>query len=347
MNKQPQRYLFILMGALGDVVRGMYLVNSLKAAQPHAHITWLVEPACSGILKLHPAIDEIIVFNRPKGLAGIFEVRRELARRSFDVTLDLQRHAKSGLFSWFSQAPRRIGFHRKDAKECNWLFNTEYVDPQGEAISKIDHYQTFLTRLGLPRQSQLSSGLEGISLANVTAPWAEELRSAPYLGFILGSSWDSKDWPVEGYEGLLSMVPGGIVVFLADRSKIAMAERLERVPTRAKVVNLAGKTTLTELVALVRGARVLVGPDSGPGHIAGAVGTPHITLFGPTPWVRNAPRGSESLILTANVGCSPCKRRVCPGLGKVCMKLLQPEMVLEKVAGLMGWSWSPTSHQSS
>jgi hypothetical protein len=76
------------MGALGDVVRGMYLVNSIKASQPDAHITWLVEPACSGILKLHPAIDEIIVFNRPKGIAGVLEIRRELVKRSFDVTLD-------------------------------------------------------------------------------------------------------------------------------------------------------------------------------------------------------------------------------------------------------------------
>jgi len=338
VNSSPRRYLFILMGALGDVVRGMYLVNSIKSAEPDAHITWLVEPACSGILRLHPAIDDIIVFNRPKGFAGVLEVRRELAKRSFDITLDLQRHSKSGLFSWFSGAPRRIGFHRKDAKEFNWHFNTEYVEPQGEAISKIDHYHTFLDRLELPQPQELSSGLEGITLASTTASWAEELRTDNYVGFILGSSWDSKDWPVEGYEGLLSMIPSGTVVFLADKSKIAMAERLERVQTKARVVNLAGKTNLTELVALVRGARVLVGPDSGPGHIAGAVGTPHITLFGPTPWVRNAPRGSEELSLVANVGCSPCKRRVCPGLGKVCMKLIQPEMVLGKMSKFMGWA---------
>ncbi len=331
MSSNSRRYLFILMGALGDVVRGMYLVNSLKSAEPDAHITWLVEPACSGILKLHPAIDEILVFNRAQGLRGVLEVRRELAKRSFDVTLDLQRHAKSGLFSWFSGSPRRIGFHRKDAKEGNWIFNTEYVPQQGEAISKIEHYHTFLTYLGLAQPEKLSSGLEGITLEGVTAAWADELRLEPYIGFILGSSWDSKDWPVEGYEELLSMLPGGTVVFLADKSKIAMAERLEKIATKAKIVNLAGKTSLAELVALIEGARVLVGPDSGPGHIAGAVGTPHITLFGPTPCVRNAPRGSEALTLTANVGCAPCKRRVCPGLGKVCMKLLRPEMVLEKM----------------
>jgi len=332
VNSAQTRYLIVLMGALGDVVRGMYLVNSIKAAQPGAHITWLVEPGCAGILKLHPAIDEIIVFNRPRGFLGVFELKRLLAKHSFDVTLDLQRHSKSGLFSWLSRAPRRIGFHRRDTKEGNWIFNNEFVEPQGESISKIDHYQTFLAPLGLPIPDSLSSGLEGITLREVGAPWVDELRGNDYIGVILGSSWDSKDWPVESYQELLMQIPQGRVVLLADRSKIEMAERLMRVETQAQIINLAGKTNLRELVALVRGAKVLVGPDSGPGNIAGAVGTPHITLFGPTPAVRNAPRGSEDLALTANVGCAPCKRRVCPGLGKICMKLIRPEMVVERLS---------------
>lgn len=324
-----RRYLFILMGALGDVVRGMYLVNALKDAQPDAHITWLVEPACSGILKLHPRIDEILVFERPRGLSGVVKIRRELAQRSFDITLDLQRHAKSGLFSWFSGAPRRIGFHRRDAKEGNWLFNTEYVACKGESISKIEHYFLFLERLGILAPQPLSCGLEGITLETLTASWVASLTE-PYIACILGSSWDSKDWPEEGYRGLLERFPNRTVVLLSDKTKVEMAERLEQVATKAKIVNLAGRTNLTELVAVIRGARVCVGPDSGPGHIAGALGTPHITLFGPTPSVRNSPRGSEALALVSNVGCSPCKRRVCPGLDKVCMKLISPEAVIER-----------------
>jgi ADP-heptose:LPS heptosyltransferase len=331
VSSATRRYLFVLMGALGDVVRGMYLVDSLKAADPTAHITWLVEPACAGILKLHRSIDQILVFNRPKGFSGILELRRELAKRTFDVTLDLQRHSKSGLFSWLSRAPRRIGFHKLDAKEFNWLFNTEYIAPQGEAISKIEHYHTFLDVLGLSQPKELSSGLEYITLDTIDAPWSQELRERSYIGFILGSSWDSKDWPVEQYEQLLALLPDELVVLLADKTKIAMAERLEQAATKARVINLAGKTDLKQLVGVIHGARALVGPDSGPGHIAGAVGTRHITLFGPTPWVRNAPRGSEALALSANLGCSPCKRRVCPGLGKVCMKLIRPEMVARRL----------------
>ena len=326
-----RRYLFILMGALGDVVRGMYLVDALKDAEPDSHVTWLVEPACRGILKLHPRIDDIVVFERSRGLAGVVALRRELARRSFDVTLDLQRHAKSGFFSWLSRSPRRIGFHRRDAKEGNWIWNTDSVEAHGECISKIDHYFLFLKKLGIPAPRRLSSGLEGVTLDTLDASWVAELRR-PYLACILGSSWDSKDWPEEGYRGLLESLGEATVVLLSDKTKVAMAERLVGVATRAKVVNLAGQTSLAELVAVLGGARVCIGPDSGPGHIAGALGTPHVTLFGPTPAHRNAPRGSEDLALSSNVGCSPCKRRVCPGLGKVCMKLIPPEAVLSRAS---------------
>jgi heptosyltransferase-1 len=328
------RYLFILMGALGDVVRGLYLVNALKGAQPTATITWLVEPASASILSLHSGIDEVLVFQRDKGLKGVVALRRELAKRTFDVTFDLQRHFKSGVFSWLSGATRRIGFHRKDTKEGNWIFNTEYVEAHGESLPKVEHYQTFLQKVGVTPPQSLTSGLESVSLDQISAPWASALRGA-YVACILGSSWDSKDWPEEGYAGLLRLLRSQTVVLLSDASKVAMADRLERGAHGVNVINLAGKTTLAELVAVIRGARVCVGPDSGPAHIAGAVGAPHVTLFGPTPMLRNTPRGSEQLALSSAVGCSPCKRRVCPGLGKVCMKLITPEAVYERIAGFL------------
>ncbi len=330
MSEVPERILVILMGALGDVVRGLYIVDMIKRASPRTRITWLVEPACAGIVRLHSQVDEVLVFERPRGIVGVVSLWKQLRSRHFDVTLDLQRHFKSGLFSLLSGASRRIGFHRRDAKELNWLFNTEHVDPQGEAIAKVDHYQTFLARIGVTADGNLSSGLSHTTLDASQAPWAGKVTK-PYVALILGSSWDSKDWPEEGYAGLLGLIGDETVVLLGDKTKIDMAARLEKVPTRANVINTAGKTTLAELVALVRGARACIGPDSGPGHIAGAVGVPHITLFGPTPMLRNAPRGSEHLAISANVACSPCKRRVCPGLGKVCMRLITPEAILERL----------------
>ncbi len=329
-----KRVLIILMGALGDVVRGLCLVDAIKSAWPDCRITWVVEPACSGLVKLHPRIDRVVVFDRKRGLAGVLALRRELRRESYDVTLDLQRHLKSGLFSRFSRAPRRIGFHRRDAKELNWLFNTERVAEHGERISKVDHYLEFLKPLGISRPERLTTGLEGITLARVSADWRAELVG-PYVGVVLGSSWDTKDWPEDGYRALLEQLHTSghrTAVLIGDSSRREMGERLAAgAPSSVKVINLAGKTSLEQLVAVLRDASVCVGPDSGPAHICGALGTRHVTLFGPTPAVRNAPRGSEDLAIVSAVGCSPCKRRACPGLGKLCMRLISPEAVLERI----------------
>lgn len=328
-----RRILIILLGALGDVVRGLAIVNALKRDEPATHITWLVEPASAGVVSLHPGIDEVIVFRRKQGIRGVVALWKELRSRSFDVTLDLQRHLKSGIFSWLSRSPRRIGFHPEDTKEGNWIFNTEYIESRGDGESKIDHYLSFVTALGGVHGDSIDAGLSHITLASIGGAWVTALQR-PYIGIILGSSRYSKDWPLEGYKGLLERlsIPGvEVAVLLGDGSKVDMARQLEGLQSPVRIVNAVGKTSLRELVGIIHGAQVCVGPDSGPGHIAGALGVPHVTLFGPTPAGRNAPRGSELLSVVSSIGCSPCRRRVCPGLDKLCMRLISPDNVLDRV----------------
>ncbi len=334
VDGQPgQRVLIILLGALGDVVRGLAVVDAIKTTYPTSKITWLVEPASSGVVSLHRSIDEVIVFQRKEGIQGILQLVRDLRARQFDLTLDLQRHLKSGFFSWLSRAPRRIGFHPDDSKEWNWIFNTEYVPARGDASSKIDHYLSFVTKLGCKSSEHPQAGLSHITLSKLSDGWREQLTGR-YVGVILGSSRYSKDWPEEGYRGLLerwSVEGASTVVLLGDRSKEELAQRLATVPSPVRIVNAVGKTSLEELVGIIQGAAACVGPDSGPGHIAGALGVPHVTLFGPTPAGRNAPRGSERLAVVSSLGCSPCRRRVCPGLDKLCMRLISPDVVMERL----------------
>jgi len=328
-----QRILIILLGALGDVVRGLAVAHAIKSAAPDCKITWLVEPASSGVVALNQSVDEVLVFNRKDGARGVLALYRELRCRSFDVTLDMQRHLKSGFFSWLSRSPRRVGFHPDDTKEGNWIFNNQYIESRGDDASKIDHYLAFVAALGLNAPLTIDAGLSHITLESLGGAWAHDL-SRPYAGVILGSSRYSKDWPEEGYRGLLERweVAGvDSIVLLGDRSKQELAQRLEVIQSKVRIVNAVGRTTLEELVGIIHGARVCVGPDSGPGHIAGALGVPHVTLFGPTPAGRNAPRGSEGLSVVSSIGCAPCRRRVCPGLDKLCMRLISPDAVLERV----------------
>ena len=123
----PRRILIVLLGALGDVARGLTVASQLKDLEAGIHITWLIEPKCRELLRYCQDIDETIVFERGRGIGALFALRRELRQRRFDLTLDLQRHFKSGLFSRLSRASQRIGFHRRNAKELNWLFSTATI----------------------------------------------------------------------------------------------------------------------------------------------------------------------------------------------------------------------------
>ena len=149
---------------------------------------------------------------------------------------------------------------------------------------------------------------------------------------VIGSSWQSKDWLVEGYrrvaESLLSH--GGVhVVLVGDRAHAGQGEQVaEGLPG---IVNLVGRTNLGELLAVLKAADVVAGPDSGPAHLCSALGVPHVTLFGPTSEHRTAPHGNEELVIRSHVGCRPCYRRSCPGLGTVCMRLISPDEVIDKV----------------
>ena len=333
--------LIILLGALGDVVRGLALIDQLRRNFSNLRITWLVEPKCRDIVALHPGIDELLVFERAKGIVGAASLIRELRKRNFDITLDLQRHFKSGCFSLFSGASRRIGFNRANTKEGNWIFNNEFIGAVDEdSVAKLVIYLSFINALGGKVQEPLNFGLalsdQATQLEAISA-----IPKSEYTVLVLGSSWKSKNWPQEGYVGLLDLLkqryPRISVVLVGDKSQATLSQELVKHADSGsrQISNLVGKTSLEELCQVIRGARFCVGPDSGPAHIAGAFGVPYISLFGPTSPQRVAPYKSEHLALQSNIGCAPCYLRECPGLGGLCMKLLTPHAVLDKVQEIL------------
>jgi heptosyltransferase I len=325
----PRNVLIILMGSLGDVVRGLSLVDQLKRNFPGVKVSWLIEPKCEELVRRNDQIDEVLVFDRQNPLKGIRALRRRFRELNFDVVLDLQRHFKSGFLSWSTRAARRIGFHRKNAKEFNWVFNTEYIEAADEeSVSKLSHYLSFLKRLGGEVKEPIRFGIKA---PNCSEAIAEIKRQAgQYLVLILGSSWESKNWPLEGYSNLIARLVAGThygVVLVGDSSHITFAESLLSGAKSDRVINAAGKTSLPDLLSLLEGAVFCIGPDSGPMHMAGALSVPYVSLFGPTSSLRVAPYGSEDLVIQSPVGCSPCYRRRCPGLNKVCMRLISAEQV--------------------
>ncbi|MBX7136700.1 MAG: glycosyltransferase family 9 protein [Oligoflexia bacterium] len=325
--------LIVLMGSLGDVARGLHLARSIKTQLPESKITWLVEPASAELVKVHPSIDRIIVFERRLSWGALRAVISELRRDKFDLVLDLQRHFKSGCFSLLSGAPQRLGFNRRDAKEFNWVFNNQHIPAYGDALSKLEHYLKFAHHLGLSEQD-FGSGLEQLDLAERLKKLSIEPGS-PYLFIVLGSAWESKDWLPSGYTALLDRLCASLrypLFLVGGPGHRNLGAELQQRSGSDLVRSIAGETSLLDLIALIRYARAGVGPDSGPGHLASALRVPYVSLFGATSPARTAPWGQANLVVRSSIGCSPCGFRKCPGLNRLCMRLISAESVMLKIA---------------
>jgi lipopolysaccharide heptosyltransferase II len=325
----PQRILIILLGAIGDVTRALPLLTRLRRAYPAAHIAWAVEPAAAPLLDYHPALDEILLYQRTRGPLAFAPFLRDIRRHRFDFVLDLQRHAKSGLVSRWSGAPLRLGFHRQNSKEGNWLFNTHTITPVADFSLKLRQYLTFAEALGLPD--------DGIHFDLRLRPEEEQrvemlLASTPrpFAAFFLGSRWPSRFWFPQATaavaQGLRHEYGMGIVL-LGGRGEAAFAREVNNV-AGGTLTDLTGQTGLRDLVGIFSRARLALGPDSGPMHIAAATGTPVISLWGATSPTRSAPWGSEEFVLRGTASCSPCYTRRCP-IGRLCMQRITPGQVLE------------------
>ena len=326
--------LIILMGSLGDVVRGLCLVSHIKSNLPESRVTWLIEPKWAELVSFHPRIDKTILFDRPKGVPAVWNLFKDLAQEHFDITLDLQRHLKSGFFSLLSGAKRRVGFNRRNAKEFNWLFNNEQIDYFSDELPKLRHYLEFTHYLGLSEPTSLEFGFSSLDAKSVAPTIVSKLRS-PFIAVVIGSSWESKNWFPDEYCRLVKNILSSgnrQVVLLGNHSASANAFTLSEKINSSGLVNLVGKTSLLELVAVLKTAAAAIGPDSGPGHLAAAVGTPYVSLFGPTSPKRTAPYGSEHLVVQSRASCAPCYKKQCPGLGKLCMRLLSVEAVEQKLS---------------
>jgi len=332
--------LIILMGSIGDVARGLCLVSHIKNNLPESKVTWLVEPICSEVVRLHPRINKMIVFNRPRNILGIRNLYKDLSREHFDITLDLQRHLKSGFFSFLSGAKRRIGFNRRNSGEFNWIFNNEHIPYAGDELDlpKLHHYLQFTEYLGLPEPVSLDFGFsyfdEKFNLPDIVAK-----ISKPFIAVVIGSSWESKDWFFEGYYRLVKNILSSMkwpIVLLGDGSQVSSATKLYQKLGSHGLINLVGKTSILELVAVLKAAVAGVGPDSGPGHLAAAVGTPYVSLFGPTSPKRAAPYNCEHLVVQSKVSCVSCYKKKCPDLDRLCMRLINVESVQEKLSLALG-----------
>jgi lipopolysaccharide heptosyltransferase I len=332
----PHRVLIVLLGAIGDVVRALPLLGRIRKAWPNAHISWAVEPKSSAILEHHPWLDEVILYDRTHAPWTFPSFLRRVRNGQFDLVIDLQRHLKSGFTSRISGAPDRFGFAAPNTKEFNYLFSNHQIAPQPNMRLKLVQYQAFGDALGIP-QSKIEFGLSATDDERARA--RELLRDAPrpMLAVILGSSWPSRVYFPDSTAAAIRRAacrdgdsPALFPVLLAGPDETKLADDVMRQLDGVPALNLAGHTSLRDLIAIFPECAVAFGPDSGPMHIAAAVGCPVVSLWGATAAERSAPWGFGELAISGAIPCHPCYLRQCP-IGRECMRRISPEHVGDTV----------------
>ena len=329
------RILIVLHGAIGDVTRGLPLVNRLRRGYPQARIAWAAEPAAAPLLWHHAAVDEVLLFDRQRGVPAFLRFLRQVRALHPDLVLDLQRHLKSGVVSRASGAPVRLGFHRRNAREGNWLFNTHTLDPMPHLSSKLEQFLRFADWLGV-EEAPITFGLRLTEAEERRVDALVAGAPSPFVVAFVGASWESRVWfpdrTAAVVDALAARRLGTVLVGGAD--DVQFADSVVEA-ARTPLLNLTGRISLRDLIGIFGRARAAFGPDTGPMHIAAAVGTPVISLWGATSPARSAPWGNDAGVITGVAPCVPCYRRRCP-IGRVCMQSISAEAVVAKVIAAVG-----------
>lgn len=330
----PRNILIVKPSAIGDVVHTLPILNLLRRQFPQAKISWLITPACAGLLDGHSMVDEVILFERKRfahswrnlaALRDLVSFAKDLSARQFDLAIDLQGLFRSAWITWQTRAPVRVGF--ANAREFAWAAYTHRVPIRNLEQHAVERYLTLTESLGCPR-----SPVEFPFATNdADREFVRDLLGSeePYALLIPGTNWPTKRWPVERFAELVTPLRehyGLRSIAAGAPNEVELAAKI----TGAR--NLAGKTNLRQLTALIEGARLIICNDSGPMHLAAALRKPMVACFGPTNPIRTGPYEQMQSVLRIDIPCSPCYSRKCSH--QSCLQWLKTQDVLDQTGSI-------------
>jgi len=295
------RIAIVMMSAAGDAVHTLPVVNALKRQHPASHITWILQPAPATLVQGHRAVDEIILFDRSRGMRAFTDIRRTLARRAFDLVINLQVYFKAGIVTAFAHAPVKLGFDRARARDLNWLFTNRKIPPHPNQHVQ-EQYFEFLRELGVPHEPvewHLGPWPD-------EKPWQREFFSSfdrPAAAMVVATSKPEKDWLPERWAEVSDALWHDFAldpVIVGGRSDRELhAERIILDRARHKPRSALG-SGLRKLVSILDGSALALAPDTGPLHMAVAIERPVVSLMGYTNPKRTGPyRRYHDLIVDA------------------------------------------------
>lgn len=286
---RPASVAIVMLSAIGDAVHVLPVVASLRDGWPGVRITWVIQPVAHGLMRGRPDVDEFLVFERSRGVRAFPEFAGRVHGRKFDVVLGLQVYFKAGLLTSLLDAPRKVGFDRRRARDLNWMFTNDRIAPHEQQHVQ-DQYFEFVQHLGLQPVRRWNFHFTEAEIAARDRFFAGVGR--PTLAVVLRTSRQEKNWFAERYARVLEIAEFDlglrpVLVGSAAPAELAMAAEVERL-TRATPIN-ALANDLRGLAGLLDGSDLVLSPDTGPLHIAVALGTPTIGMYGYTDPKRAGP----------------------------------------------------------
>jgi heptosyltransferase-1 len=359
-----RRILLIKPSAVGDVIHTLPVLTKLRRRYPAARIDWLLTPPIAELIGHHPALSNVILFDRGalardwrEWLAGLGRMLADLWRTRYDLVLDLHGQFRSAVLTMATHAPVRLGFDRPhpaprspqdrqliaDAyrhgwtgtREGAWLSYTHRIPLPRSDVHAVDRYLSLGSILGLDDEpAEFQVPIPTPSATRVEALLSRfGVRSQSFAVVVPGTIWPTKHWHLDGFAAVARYLRGtGRAVVLAGSA--GERERCRAVAERAPgAVDLCGLTTLSELAALIRRAELCVTNDSGSMHLTVALNRPVVSVFGPTDEVWIGPYRRPEAVVRVSKACAPCYFRQlsdCPH-DHACMREVTPSMVIEGI----------------
>jgi heptosyltransferase-1 len=326
-----KKILIVKPSSLGDIIHSLATLNAIKKAGEYT-VDWVVASGFEGLLDGHPMIRHLWIIKKQqwRSLVGawrfprdIFLLSRRLREERYDIVIDLQGLFRSGLITFLSGAHLRVGF--SDAREKSSIFYNKKL-PGGKDIHAVERYLKLLRLIGIdPDEIHFPMPPTKGSIS----------VNGPYYIVVPGARWQSKRWLPEYFGETIYLLSKSIpelkALLVGSKEDVSISEEVKAY-SRADCIDLTGRTTLKQLMQLIKGASFVVTNDSGPMHLAAAYGVPVFAIFGPTDENLTGPYGQLHNVLRAKISCAPCFRRSCKHI--TCMREVSPEMVMERIQSL-------------
>jgi heptosyltransferase-1 len=302
MPNEMKNILIMKPSALGDIVLALPALAALRKSYPNAKISWLVRPEFAPLLENHPYINEIILFDRKhlgkalsntKAFGSLFSLIKQLRQEKYDAIFDFQGLFRTAFLAWLSGCKKRYGI--ANAREMAHIFYTDKIEHDLDCIHLVDFYLKMVKAAGATSEKAEflipSNPTDVDSVKKLLQK--NNIEPNKYIVFIPGSAHESKCWPAERFAQLADRISSQYnfpIVAAGSNSEKNKAEEINSLE-KTKIINLAGQTSLKELVELLRLAKLVVSNDTGPGHIASALGTPLVIMYSWSNPARIAPYG--------------------------------------------------------